>query len=122
MKKRYFLAWSATLLLGLNSAVLAATIDERVDRAHRRIDQGIRSGSLTREEAHRLKEEFSQVRRAERRARADGHLDRRERERLNYELDRLERHISRFKHNDEGRDGYPGDRRDGGRPGDYRRW
>jgi len=89
----------AVLLLGLASAAFAATIDERVRAAHRHIEQGMRSGSINREEAKRLTAEFSRVREDEARARRDGHLDRRERERLDHELDRLERNIYRVKHN-----------------------
>ena len=95
---------SAALLV-LSLATLAPvahaqTIDQRVDSAQRRIEQGMRSGSLTRDEARALREELLAVRRDERRAKADGRLDRRERERLDHELNRLERHISALKHND----------------------
>ena len=100
MTRKRFVAVLIMALLGLSSSVMAATIGERVEMAHRRIEQGVRSGALTHEEANRLRHEFMQVRIEEDRARADGHLDRRERERLSYELDRLERHISRLKHND----------------------
>jgi hypothetical protein len=89
----------AVLSLGLASAAFAATIDERVRAAHHHIEQGMRSGSINREEARRLTGEFNRVREDEARARRDGHLDRRERERLDHELDRLERNIYRAKHN-----------------------
>lgn len=103
MRKWSFLALCFALVVSVSSTAMAATITERVDFAHQRIEHGIRSGALTREEAHRLREEFFRIRRDEDRARADGHLDHRERERLNAELDRLERHISYLKHNDERR-------------------
>jgi len=99
MSKKRFITGLMVLLMGLASAAIAATIGERIDRAHQRIEQGVRSGALNRREANRLREEFNRVRHDEARARADGHLDRRERERLDHELDRLERHISRLKHN-----------------------
>lgn len=99
------------LSLGLASAVTAQTIPERLDRAQQRIEHGRRSGSLSHHEAQRLMDEYAGVRRFERHAWADGHLDRHERERLAVELDRLERHISRFKNNDE----YRGDGRGGPR-------
>lgn len=88
------------LFIGLSPDAMASGIQERVDNAQRRIERGISSGALTRQEGHRLRDEFRQIRRDERRALADGHMDRRERERLNQELDRLERHISHLKHND----------------------
>jgi len=108
MTTKRFIAVLLMVLLGLSSSVVAATIGERVEMAHRRIEQGVRSGALTHGEAERLRREFMQVRIEEDRARADGHLDRRERERLSYELDRLEQHISHLKHNDM----YRGDERD----------
>lgn len=96
---------TALLLLatGLATAAPPGSIAERVERAHQRIEHGMRTGQLTREEAMRLRGEFMHVRDQEARARADGHLDRRERERLHRELDRLERRISALKHNDERR-------------------
>lgn len=100
MSRRRFITLSIALFTGLSSTAIAANISERVEMAQRRIEQGIRSRSLTREEGHRLIEEFRRVRHDEARARSDGRLDRRERERLNRELDRLDRHISRLKHND----------------------
>lgn len=75
-------------------------IHKRIRTAHEKIDRGIESGALTREEAHRLKGELNAVRDDEARMRADGRLNRHERERLDRELDRLEKHISRLKHND----------------------
>ena len=99
MLKRGIASALAVLSIGLASTTLAATIAERVNAAHRHIDQGIRSGSISHQEARRLKEEFNRVRDDEARARRDGHIDRRERERLDRELDRLERHIYRAKRN-----------------------
>lgn len=103
MDRKRFVAVLAVSWIGLASGALAASIQQRVDMAQRRIEHGIRAGALTREEAHRLRGEFSRVRDEEARARADGHLDRRERERLNRELSRLERHISRLKSNEAAR-------------------
>ncbi len=100
MDRKRFLALFMVSSIGLVSGAMAATIQQRVDMAQRRIEHGIRSGALTREEGHRLRDEFNRVRRDEARALSDGHLDRRERERLNQELTRLERHISRLKNND----------------------
>jgi septal ring factor EnvC (AmiA/AmiB activator) len=88
------------LSMGLAGGASAQSIAERVDRAQERIEQGIRTGQLSRDEAHRLKREFRQVKDDEDRARADGHLDQRERKRLNAELDRLERHIWKLKRNE----------------------
>lgn len=78
-------------------------LHERLRNAHERIDRGIRSGALTREEAHRLKSELNSVRDDEAQMKADGRLTHRERQRLEKELERLERHISRLKYNDDRR-------------------
>jgi hypothetical protein len=104
MFKTRFYAFCLAVFIGLTStAAMAQSISDRVDFAHRRIEHGIRSGQLTREEAYRLKGEFHHILEDERRMAADGRLDHRERERLNHELDRLERHISHLKHNEERR-------------------
>jgi septal ring factor EnvC (AmiA/AmiB activator) len=99
MNKNLLSALLLGLALGFSTLTFAATISERINIAHQRIEQGIRSGALTRDEARRLKDEFSRVRHDEARAKSDGRLDRRERERLDQELNRLERHISQLKHN-----------------------
>jgi len=109
--KKYFIILFSVLFMVLNSAAMAASISERVEMAERRIEQGVRSGALTQHEGHRLREEFFLIRRDENQARADGHLDRRERERLNDELDRLERRIAHLEHNDGYRDGRRGEGR-----------
>jgi len=75
-------------------------IDQRIRDAHERIDRGINSGALTREEAHRLRGELNRVRDDEARMKADGRLTHREAEQLEKELHRLEKHISQLKHND----------------------
>jgi hypothetical protein len=98
------------LVLGFSTLCYADEIEERVRHAHERIERGINSGALTREEAHRLKDELNNVRDDEARMKADGRLNRYEKEKLEKELDRLERHISRLKSNDD-RKGYD-DRRD----------
>jgi polyhydroxyalkanoate synthesis regulator phasin len=125
MKAIRFIFIMIVLVMGFTSSVRAGPISERVEMAERRIERGIQSGSLTREEAHRLKREFFQIRREEESARSDGRLDHRERERLHSELDRLERHISHLKHNDsyrgEGGNSYRGEGRDDRRRDSYRR-
>jgi septal ring factor EnvC (AmiA/AmiB activator) len=103
MKSRRLATILTAFILGASTAAMAASIGERVNFAQQRIEQGIRSGSLTRDEASRLRDELNRVRHDESRAMRDGRLDRSERERLNTELARLERHISQLKNNDEQR-------------------
>ena len=79
-------------------------IDQRLRNAHAGIDRGIQYGSLTREEANRLKSQLNSVRDDEARMKADGRLTHQERQRLEKKLDRLEKRISQLKHNDNRRD------------------
>jgi hypothetical protein len=102
MKDKRLFVLFAILVLGFTTFCYAEGqgIHQRVMDAHDRIDRGIRSGSLTREEAHSLKNQLNSIRDDEARMKADGRLTYHERERLEKELDRLERHISRAKRND----------------------
>jgi septal ring factor EnvC (AmiA/AmiB activator) len=78
-------------------------INQRVSEMHKRINQGVKSGELTRQEATRLRQELNNIRGDEARMRADGRLTRPEIDRLNGELDRLSRDIYREKHDQESR-------------------
>jgi len=78
-------------------------VNAREHREQQRINQGIRSGELTRHEARRLEAGLARVRVDERFARADGNLSPRERVRLQRELDRESRNIYRQKHDGQDR-------------------
>ncbi|MBN2971119.1 hypothetical protein JW805_03695 [Roseomonas aeriglobus] len=73
-------------------------INARVANLDRRIDQGIRNGSLTRREAVRLRGEFRQVVRLEQRYRQGG-LSQWERRDLDRRFDALSRQV-RWERND----------------------
>lgn len=75
-------------------------VDRREARQHARIQQGVRSGELTPEEAARLRAGQGHVRRMERRAKSDGVVTPGERVRLDHAQDRQSRRIARLKHND----------------------
>jgi septal ring factor EnvC (AmiA/AmiB activator) len=102
VKNKRLIVLFAVLVLSLTTFCYAEGqgIHQRVRVAHDRIDRGVHSGSLTREEAHSLKNQLNSIRDDEARMKADGRLTHHERERLERELDRLERHISRAKRND----------------------
>ena len=68
-------------------------------RQHERIQQGVRSGSLTPGEARHLRMGERRIHRTERRAKADGQLSLRERGRINRMQNHESRHIYRLKHN-----------------------
>lgn len=69
------------------------SINERQARQDHRINQGIRSGRITPQEAQALHHQQARIQRMEYRARADGHVDPQERARLNHALDRQSDHI-----------------------------
>jgi hypothetical protein len=78
-------------------------VNHRQHRQAARIHHGVRSGELTRAEAHRLRHLQRNVRRDERRAKHDGELSLRERARLHRDLNRSSRAIYRLKQNDRDR-------------------
>ena len=81
------------------SAVWADRSNIREHRQTQRIRQGVRSGEITRPEVLKLKNEQRRIDRAYHRASADGHLSRREHQRLDKLQDIASRHIYRAKHN-----------------------
>jgi uncharacterized protein YwbE len=86
------------LLMGAGIPSIEAQVHQRAQKA--RIAQGIRSGELTRYEAHRLLREQQRIHRHTHRARLnDGRIGPRERRLLAYEKRKASRHIYRYKHN-----------------------
>lgn len=65
---------------------------------HKRIQQGVRSGQLTRHEANRLRMQQAQVRNYKKMAMADGHISPRERVVINRAQKNASRNIYRQKH------------------------
>lgn len=91
-----------TLLLGLPVVALAqgATpgIDARQVRQEQRIDQGVRSGQLTPNEAAKLERGQQHVERLEDKAKDDGVVSAKERRRLGHAQDVQSQRIYREKH------------------------
>jgi hypothetical protein len=81
-------------------------IGERLERQERRIEQGIRSGELTRREARALKREQRKLRSLVREFREDRLLGKRERRILTRKLDRASDNIYELKHNARDRDSF----------------
>ena len=73
-------------------------LDKREANQQQRIEQGVKSGELTKPEAKRLERSERRLERHEDRAEADGVVTARERARLHNEADRTSARIYRQKH------------------------
>jgi hypothetical protein len=82
-----------------------SSIRERIDVLQERIDQGIRSGALTRREAARVQSELDDVRKERAKMKEDdGRISDRERARLHRRLDEVGKLIYKEKHDTQKRD------------------
>jgi len=90
---------SGILLTGiLCTALFAANPVDRREQAQRaRIRQGVRSGELTRNETRRLAQQEARIRVAERKAKSDGEITKKEARKLDRVLDKASRNIHRQK-------------------------
>jgi hypothetical protein len=73
-------------------------IDQRQANQERRIEQGEKSGALTKREARRLERGQEHVQRMENKAAADGNVSKKEARRIERAQDRQSREIYREKH------------------------
>ncbi len=107
--KPAFVTLSAVLLVGVTLTQSAcashrpyrANINARQYEQHERINEGVRSGQLSREEAQTLRGEQRAINREERYYRADGVLTPAERRELQRELDEASQNIHEEKHDRE---------------------
>jgi hypothetical protein len=101
-KMKRFMKWfttAALLAVIIPAAGLAQGVNERQRNQRERIQQGVRSGELTRVEAARLRRQEAQIRLNEARARrSGGQFTPRERARIQRQLNRESRRIYRQKH------------------------
>ena len=87
--------------LSMTAAIALAdtpALDKREANQEQRIEQGVKSGELTRPEAKRLAKNEQQLKRHEHRAKADGSVTATERARLHREAERNSSRIYRQKH------------------------
>ena len=99
MKTKMILAVTLLLGLAINSAS-AQIIRGKANNQRARISSGVRSGELTRPEAHRLHREKRHIRRDTYRARRnDGRIDARERKDIRQKQRKHSRRIYMAKHN-----------------------
>lgn len=73
-------------------------IDKR-EANQQRIEQGVKSGALTGNEAARLEQGQARVEKMEAKAKSDGRVTRQERQRIHKAQDHQSKHIHRAKHN-----------------------
>jgi hypothetical protein len=74
-------------------------INQRQHNQERRINQGVRSGQLTRNETRNLRRDENHIRNEKRMAKATGHINGAERRKLRHQENRTSRAIYRDKHN-----------------------
>ena len=74
-------------------------IDKREKRQQKRINQGVKSGALTKGEAARLEKQQAKIKNDEAAAKADGKVTPQERRKLTKEQNAANRNIYRKKHN-----------------------
>jgi hypothetical protein len=75
-------------------------INHREHNQNRRINRGVRSGELTRNETHHLRNDERHIQNQKMRDKASGHVTYAERRHLRHEENRTSRAIYRDKHND----------------------
>jgi len=91
-------------------------IEERQANQQQRIEQGLRSGRITPQEARVLQNEQRRIQVAERRAAADGRISRSERQRIEQMQDQADAHIRHeLRDRERAHNTHPG-YRDGHRP------
>lgn len=105
MRKVVSFLLAVSFVLGASAVSMAGPrgINVRERREQQRINQGIRSGELTRREARGLEAGLARIRVNERFARSDGHVSQRESARLERELNRESRAIHRQTHDGQDR-------------------
>ena len=101
MKIKYTIMFTIIgILVGfISSPALAKDPFQRQDRQKDRIQQGIKSGEITRHELLRLKNEQKRIRRYTQKAVRDGRLSRHERRTIDRMQDKAGQHIYKAKHN-----------------------
>ena len=105
MKRIFSILFTVSLLFGISAIASAQTrtpkINQREHNQQRRINQGIRSGELTRREARRLDAQEGRIRADEAIAKSDGKVTKAERRHIERELNRTSKHIYNQKHDDQ---------------------
>jgi hypothetical protein len=99
--KRFIGIMSFLVVITVFSAKAQSTtpvVDQRQDNQKDRIEGGVKSGELTRRETRKLAKDQRELKRMERRAKADGEVTNKERARLQQKENQNSRAIRRQKH------------------------
>ena len=91
-------AIAAFAILPLAAQTATPRVDARQEKQDARIDQGVRSGELTKKEAAKLKAGQAKVEAKEEKAKADGKVTAKERAELEHAQDKQSRKIAKQKH------------------------
>lgn len=97
MKMKFLLMLAIIFALGIGTT--NAQIKHRSLNQHHRINEGVKSGELTKTEAHHLRKDQRNVHQDAKAARYDGKITRRERKNIKKEERRNSHEIYRKKHN-----------------------
>jgi len=101
IKKTAFAAFT----FALSGQLLAGTpvLDERQENQKARIKQGVKSGELTKRETAKLAQGQKQLRKMERKAKADGVVTKKERAKLHRKANKESGKIAKNKHDKQSR-------------------
>jgi uncharacterized membrane protein YebE (DUF533 family) len=97
MKMKFLLILA--IIFGSGICTTNAQIKHRSLNQHHRINEGVKSGELTKTEAHHLRKDQKNIHQAAKAARSDGKITRRERKNIKKEERRNSGEIYRKKHN-----------------------
>lgn len=100
MKNVFLAAMLLIFSITVKAQTQAPRADARQNVQRARIHEGRKDDDLTRREASLLNKEQRHIRRAERRAKADGEVTAHEKAKVERKQDRASRHIRRAKNND----------------------
>jgi hypothetical protein len=93
------LAFSLFIFIGQGLQAQSACASKRQVKQQHRINQGVKSGTLTKKEATNLKMQQRDIRRTKRQAKADGVITRKEKATIVHKQDKANKNIHRKKHN-----------------------
>ncbi|MBA2250060.1 MAG: hypothetical protein H0W12_07690 [Chitinophagaceae bacterium] len=97
MKSKFFLM--ALLALALGASKADAQVRKRAENQHDRIHQGVKNGTLTKNEAKDVREDQKDLRQDVKLAKSDGKITKGERKIIRKEENQNSREIYRKKHN-----------------------